>query len=96
MKNSEPIPRKIGNHSKGSVERPVRHKAYLTVKPDPWDREKDHVIKRKPATVGVGQVAGFEKTFFQLQGNEQPEKFLLWNMDFSTKIVTKTPDYDTI
>ena len=71
MKVGATIPRKKGNHSQSSVDRPERHKAYLTLKPLPWDREEDHVIKRKPASVGVGQVAGFEKTFFQLQGDEK-------------------------
>ena len=96
MKVGATIPRKKGNHSQSSVDRPERHKAYLTLKPLPWDREEDHVIKRKPASVGVGQVAGFEKTFFQLQGDEKPEKFILWKQDITTKIVTKNPDWDSI
>ena len=96
MKVHQPIPRKKGNHSQSSVDRPERHKAFLSLKPIPWDRDEDHVIKRKPASVGVGQVAGFEKTFFQLQGDEKPEKFILWKQDFNTKIVTKNPHWDTI
>lgn len=96
MKLGATIPRKKGNHSQSSVDRPDRHKAYLTLKPIPWDREEDHVIKRKPANVGVGQVAGFEKQFFQLQRDEKPEKFILWKQDFATKIVTKIPDWDSI
>ena len=74
MKLGATIPRKKGNHSQSSVERPDRHKAYLTLKPQVWDQEVDHVIKRKPTNVRVGQSAGFEKQLYQLQGDEGPEK----------------------
>ena len=74
MKFAQAIPRKKGNHSQSSLERTDKHKAFLTLKPILWDRDKDHVIKRKPPNVGVGQVAGFEKQLFQLQGDEGPEK----------------------
>ena len=73
MKFGTTIPKKKGNHSQSSVERPDRHKAYLTLKPQVWDREVDHVIKRKPPNVRVGQSAGFEKQLYQLQGDEVPE-----------------------
>ena len=96
MKVGQPIPKKVENHSRGSVERTYRHKAFLTLKPQQWDREVDHVIKRKPANVRVGQSAGFEKMLYQLQGDETPKKFIIWKKDFQEKIVENNPNWDSI
>ena len=57
-----------------SADRIDRHKAYLTLKPQVWDREVDHMIKQKAPNVRQGQPQGFEKILFQLQGDEVPEK----------------------
>ena len=54
------------------------------------------MIKRKPPNVRVGQPAGFEKQLYQLQGDEVPEKWILWKQDFNEKIVTKTPKWDSV
>ena len=89
MKVGQQIPKKKGNHSQGSVERTDRHKAYLTLKPQMWDREVDHMIKQKALNVQQGQPQGFEKLLFQLQGDEVPEKWILWKKDFKKKIVLK-------
>ena len=74
MKVGAIIPKKVSKHNQGSIERPERHKAYFGLKPQEWDRGKDHQIKCKPPTAKVGQSAGFEKTLYQLQGDEPPEK----------------------
>ena len=96
MKVGQPIPKKKGNHSQGSVDRIDRHKAYLTLKPQVWDREVDHMIKQKAPNVRQGQQQGFEKLLFQLQGDEVPEKWILWKKDFKKKIVTKRPNWDSV
>ena len=74
MKIGATIPKKKGNHSQGSVEHTDRYKGYLTLKPQLWDHEVDHIIKRKAPNVQLGQSAGFEKMLYQLQGDEVPEK----------------------
>ena len=96
MKVGQPIPKKKGNHSQGSVERTDRHKAYLTLKPQVWDHEVDHQIKQKAPNVRQGQTQGFDKMLFQLQGDEVPEKYILWKKDFKKKIVLKKPNWDAI
>ena len=57
---------------------------------------KKHQIKCKPPTVRVGQSAGFKKTLYQLQGDEPPEKWILWKKYVHEKIVTKSPDWELI
>ena len=96
MKNGQQIPKKKGNHSQGSLERNDRHKAYMTLKPQVWDREVDHQIKQKAPNVRQGQTQGFDKMLFQLQGDESPEKYILWKKDFKKKIVLKKPDYNAV
>ena len=56
MKFGAIIPKKASKHSQGSVARPEkeRHKGYFSLKPQEWDREKDHQIKCKHANVKVG------------------------------------------
>ena len=90
------IPKKVLKHSQGSVKRQEQHKAYFGLKPQEWDREKDHQIKCKPSTARVGQSAGFKKTFYQLQGDEPPKKWILWKKDVNEKIITKSPDWELI
>ena len=96
MKIGAIIPKKVSKHNQGSVERTERHKGYLTLKPQQWDWEVDLVIKCKPPAARVGKSAGFEKTLYQLQGDEPPEKWILWKKDVHEKIVTKNPDWDLI
>ena len=55
MKLGQQIPKKKGHHSQGSLERNDRHKAYMTLKPQVWDREVDHQIKQKAPNVKQGQ-----------------------------------------
>ena len=96
MKLGQQIPKKKGHHSKGSLERTDRHKAYMTLKPQVWDREEDYQIKQKAPKVRQGQTQGFDKMLFQLQGDEPPEKYILWKKDFKKKIVLKKPNWDAI
>ena len=96
MKVSAVIPKKKGNHSQGSVERTNRHKGYLTLKPQQWDRKVDHIIKCKPPNVWLGQSVDFEKMLYQLQGDKVPKKWIIWKKDFQEKIVTKNPNWDLI
>ena len=96
MKVGAIIPKKVSKHSQGSVEHPEQHKAYLGLKPQEWDKEKDHQIKYKPPTARVGQSAGFKKTLYQLQRDELPEKWILWEKDVHKKIVTKSPGWKLI
>ena len=56
----------------------------------------DTLIKQKAPNVRQGQQQGFEKQLYQLQGNEPPEKFILWKMDFKKKIVMKKPNFDAV
>ena len=44
----------------------------------------------------MGQLAGFEKLLYQLQGDEVPKKWILWKKDFYKKIVTKNSNWDSI
>ena len=96
MKISAIIPKKVSKHSQGSVDRPERHKAYLSLEPQEWDQEKDLVVKCKPPTARVGKFAGFKKTLYWLQGDEPAEKWILWKKDVHEKIVTKFPDWELI
>ena len=96
MKIGAIIPKMKGNHNQGSVERTDKHKGYLTLKPQQWDREVENVIKCKPPTARVGKLSGFEKTLYQLQGDEVPKKWILWKKDFNEKIVTKKPEWDLV
>ena len=68
----------------------------MTLKPQVWDREVDHQIKQKAPNVRQGQTQGFDKMLFQLQGDESPEKYILWKEDFKKKIVLKKPDYNAV
>ena len=92
------IPKKTSKLSQGSVSQPVndRHKAFLSLKPQEWCEEKDKQIKCKPPNVKTGKLAGFERILYQLQGDEVPEKFLLWMRDLYDKVVTNKPDWDLI
>ena len=65
MKIGAIIPKKVSKHSQGSIKRPERHKAYLSLKPQEWDREKDHQIKVKSPTARVEKSARFKKTLYQ-------------------------------
>ena len=94
MKIGVIIPKKISKHSQGSVKRREWHKAYLSLKPQEWDREKDNQIKCKVPTARVGQSVGFKKTLYQLQGDEPPKKWILWKKDVNKKTVTKSPDWE--
>ena len=69
---------------------------YLTLKPHQWDCKVDHVIKCKPPSARDGESAGFEKTLYQLEGDEIPEKWILWKKNFNEKIVTKKPAWDLV
>ena len=51
MKIGATIPKKKGNYSQGSVKHTDRHKGYLKLKPQLWDREVDHIIKQKAPNV---------------------------------------------
>ena len=97
MKNGATIPRKLPKHSKASVEHSERerHKAFLTIKPIEWEKT-DKQIKMKQPVVKQGKSAGFEKVLYILQGNEPPEKFILWKKDLHNKVVTIKPDWDLI
>ena len=66
------------------------------LKPQQWDCKVDRVIKCKPPTAQVGKSAGFEKTLYQLQGNEVPEEWILWKKDVHEKIMNKIPEWDLI
>ena len=96
MKVTVTIPKKKGNHSQGSVDVIDRHKAYLTLKPIMWDSDVDTLIKQKAPNVRQGQQQGFEKQLYQLQGNEPPQKYILWKIEFKKKIVLKKPNYDAV
>ena len=96
MKVGAIIPKKVLKHSQGSIKRTKRHKGYLTLKPQQWDQEVDLVIKCKPPAARVGKSAGFKKILYQLQGDEQPEKWILWKKDVHEKIVLKNLDWDLI
>ena len=98
MKISTPIPRKQSKHGKASVERPERdrHKAFFSIKPLEWNKDKDKQIKMKQPTAKAGKSAGFEKILYQLQGDEPPEKFILWKKDLNDKVVTNNPDWTLI
>ena len=98
MKVGNVIPKKASKHSQGSVAQPEceRHKAYFSLKPIEWDKDKDKQIKCKPPSVKQGKSAGFEKILYQLQGDEPPEKFILWIKDLNDKVVTSKPDWDLI
>ena len=98
IKNGSIIPKKASKHSQGSVARPEkdRHKAYFSLKPQEWDKEKDKQIKCKPPNVRLGKSAGFEKVLYQLLGNEPPEMWILWKKDLNNIIVTSTLDWDLI
>lgn len=97
MKNGTIIPRKQSKHSKASVERSgcERHKAFFIIKPIEWEKT-DKQIKMKQPAVKQGRSAGFEKVMYVLQGNEPPEKFILWKKDLHDKVVTLKPDWDLI
>ena len=43
MKLGGTIPKRASKHSQGNIARPERdqHKAYFTIKPIVWDKEKD-------------------------------------------------------
>ena len=64
MKINGTIPKKVSNHSQGSVARPERdqHKAYFTIKPILWDKEKDTQIKCKPLNVKAGKPQDLRKS----------------------------------
>ena len=66
MKFGHVIPKKASKHSQGSVALPEkdRHKAYFSLKPHEWDKEKDKQIKCKPPSVKQGKSAGFEKILY--------------------------------
>ena len=87
MKTGAVIPKKASKFSQGSVNRPTndQHKAYLTIKPNVWDKDKDTQIKCKPPTAKAGKSAGFDKLMFQLKGDKGPEKFILWTRDLDAK-----------
>ena len=72
MKIGATIPKKKGNHSQGRVEDTDRHKGYLTLKQQLWDRKVDHIIKCKAPNVRLRQLAGFKKMLYQQQGDEVP------------------------
>ena len=97
MKVCSTIPRKVSKHSKASVKRSERkrHKAFFTIKPIEWEKT-DKQIKMKQPAVKQGKSAGFEKVLYILQGNEPPEKFILWKKDLHDKVVTLKPDWDLI
>ena len=97
MKNGATIPRKLSKHSKASVERSERerHKAFLTIKPIEWEKT-DKQIKMKQPAVKQGKSAGFEKVLYVLQGNEPPEKFILWKKDLHDKVATGKKDWELI
>ena len=63
MKINALIPRKQSKHRKASVDRPKReqHKAFFSIKPIEWDKDKDKQIKMKQPSVKQGKSAGFEK-----------------------------------
>ena len=98
MKNSNVIPKEASKFNQGSVTRPVsdQNKAYLTLKPQGWDKDKDKQIKCKLSNVKTEKSAGFEKVLYQLKGNKGPEKFILWTKDLNNKVVTSKPDWDLI
>ena len=54
------------------------------------------MIKQKAPNVRQGLQQGFEKQLYQLQGDEPPEKYILWKKDFLKKIVTKNPNWDAV
>ena len=97
MKHGATIPRKLSKHSKASVERSERerHKAFLTIKPIGWEKT-DKQIKMKQPAVKQGKSAGFEKVLYVLQGNEPPEKFILWKKDLHDKVATGKKDWELI
>ena len=97
MKTGTIIPRMLSKHSKTSVKRSERkrHKAFFTIKPIEWEKT-DKQIKMKQPAVKQGKSAGFEKVLYILQGNEPPEKFILWKKDLHDKVVTTKPDWDLI
>ena len=70
-----------------------RHKAYFSLKPQEWDKEKDKQIKCKPPNIRLGKSAGFKKVLYQLLGNVPPEKWILWKKDLNNKLFTSTPDW---
>ena len=88
MKVGAIIPMKGSKHSQGSVKHTNKHKGYLTLKPQQWDCKVEHVIKCKLPTAQVGKSCGFQKTLYQLQGDEILEKWILWKNFFHEKIVT--------
>ena len=96
MKVGAIIQKKKGNHSQGSVERTDRHKGYFTLKPQKWDHKVNYIIKYKPPNVQLGQLAGFEKMLYQLQGDEVLEKWILWKNFFDERIVTINLNWDLI
>mmetsp|Transcript_45787 Transcript_45787/g.46436 ORF Transcript_45787/g.46436 Transcript_45787/m.46436 type:complete len:115 (+) Transcript_45787:68-412(+) len=98
MKISGIIPKKAWKFSQGSVNRPTneQHKAYLTIKSNVWDKDKDTQIKSKPPTAKVGKSAGSDKLLFQMKGNKGPEKFILWTRDLNDKVVGTKPDWSLI
>ena len=88
---------KIQNYrARGLINISSHNKAYLSLKFQEWDREIDHEIKCKPPATRIGKSAGFEKTLYQLQGDEPPEKWIHWKMDVNEKIVSKSPDWELI
>ena len=93
MKISATIPRKQSKHGKASVERPERdrHKAFFSIKPLEWSKDKDKQIKMKQPTAKAGKSAGFEKILY-----EPPEKFIIWKKDLNDKVVTNNPDWTLI
>ena len=99
MKVGTVIPRKASKFSQGSVNRPLseRHKAFLTIKPIGWNKEDDTQIKLKAPSAKQGISAGFDKYLFQLDGNEPPEKFILWCRDIDDKLVgSGKPNWDLV
>ena len=73
MKFDHVIPKKGSRHSQG--------KAYFSIKPIEWDKEKDKQVRCKPPSVKQGKSAGLEKILYQIKDNEAPEKFILWVKD---------------
>ena len=92
------ISKKASKHSTGSVARPEkdRHKVYFALKPQEWNKDKDHQIKCKPANVKVRKLSWFDKVLYQLLGNKPPEKWILWKKDLNNKMFTSTPDWDLV
>ena len=63
MKFGNVIPKKTSKQSHDRVTQPERdrHKAYFSIKPIEWDKEKDKQIKCKLPSVKQGKSAGFKK-----------------------------------